>query len=72
MAGQHAFVVQHLFDVELVEAFHVRGQVLDFVVGRGGRRGGGLGQAAVHGDAAQGDQDFAVVVHGADGDGINK
>lgn len=61
MAGQHAVVAQHLFHVELVEPLHVGRQVFDLLVGgRGGGRSGGLGQASVHGDAAQRDQKFSV------------
>lgn len=63
MAGQHAVVAQHLFHVQLVEPLHVGGQVFDLVVGGGGGgggRSGGLGQASVHGDAAQGDQKSSV------------
>lgn len=48
MAVQHAFVGQHLINVDFIEPFHVGGKVFDFVVG------GGLSRpAAVHGYAAQ-------------------
>jgi len=55
MTGQHTIVVQHLFHVDLLEPLHVSGQVFDLFVG------GGLCQAAVvHGNAAQGDENFGV------------
>lgn len=63
VAGQHALVVQHLFHVDLVETLHVRGQVLDLLVGGGGP--GGLGQGARGRDhAAQREQHFPV--HGGE------
>lgn len=74
MAGQHAFVGQDLVDVHLIESLHVGGQILDLVVGGGGRDGGrlhGLGQtgAAVRdNDAAQSDQE--LVVHGGGTSGL--
>lgn len=55
MAVQHAFVAQHLVDVDFIEPFHVGGEVFDFLV-----TGGLSGRATVHGDAAQCDQDVSV------------
>jgi len=67
MASQDAVVVQHLFNVELVESLHVGREILDLFVGGNSGGSGCTGRTSlhgVHGHAAKSNQDLAVHCYG--------